>query len=376
MLLVGAVVMIQSVQRLMQVDPGFKAANLVSMQLSLPSAHFPKEQNVADFYRDLQQRVAELPGVEKAAVVDELPLTTDGGTVIVIVSGRPEPPPGEQQETVIRSASPDYFETMGIPLKSGRTFTNLDRPSSSNVVILSETLAEKLFGKTDPIGQRVITTFNKAEWNVIGVVGDVRLANLDGGIRPTLYTCALQDPSRSSVLALRTATPVENIASLVRAEVQTMDPELPVYGVRSIEDTINMTPGVTTRRLVLSLVGTFSSIGVLMAGIGLYGLMSFVVVQRTKEIGIRMALGANKQNVRSLVLRQAMMTTAAGLIAGVTIAIAGGRLMQSVIFGVTPSNISVLATVVSLVAMITFIACSVPIRRAVRTDPIVVLRHD
>jgi len=375
-LLVCAVVMVQSVQRLMKVNPGFTASRLTSMHLSLPATQYPKGQDVSSFYKELQRRISEIPGVERAAVIDELPLTTDGGTVDVFVYGQPQPRPGEEHESVARSASPDYFETMGIPVVRGRTFTASDTSGAKRVVLLNETLARTLFGRTDPVGQRVVIAFNKSEWEIVGVVGDVRLADLDREVRPTLYTSGLQDPSRSSTLVFRTAADLDYLTSAVRAEVQRMDPELPVYAARSIEDTIGMTAGVATRKLVLYLVGAFSSIGALMAGIGLYGLMSSLVAQRSKEIGIRMALGAERGNVRRLILRQAMAMTWAGLFAGIVIAIASGRFIQSVVFGVTPSTPSVLLTVGVIVSAIAYVACYVPVRRATRTDPIVVLRHD
>jgi putative ABC transport system permease protein len=376
MLLVGAVVMVQSVRRLVSVDPGFNTKNLISMQLSLPSSRYPKSANVASFYKELQSQASSIPGVQQAAVIDESPLTNDGGTVFLHVKGRPDPRPGDEIETVYRSASAGYFETMEIPLKSGRTFQSTDTSSTPNVIVLNETLARQLFPNEDPVGQRVIMPFNKSEWDVIGVVGDVRLAELDRGIRPTLYTNAVQDPSPSSYLLIRTTTDVENMSKSIREGVQRMDAELPVYGIRSMDQTVSQTYGVSSRRLVLYLVGAFSSMGVLMAGIGLYGLMTFVVAQRSKEIGIRIALGASGLQVRRLVLNQAMMLMLVGLGIGVAVAVAGGRVLQSVVFGVSPSNPLVLIIVSSIVALITCLACYVPVRRALRTDPIIVLRHD
>jgi predicted permease len=319
--------------------------------------------------------VSEIPGVERAAIIDELPLTKDGGTVHVVVFGQPTRP-GEEYETVIRSAGAGYFETMGIPVVGGRTFENTDTLANKRIVLLNETLARILFNHVDPVGRRLVMPFNKSDWEIVGVVGDVHLADLDRAARPTLYTFAPQDPSRSSTLVFRSATGVDRLASAVSAELQRIDPSLPIYAARSIEDTIRLTPGVATRRLVLYLIGAFSVIGTLMAGIGLFGLMSFLVVQRSKEIGIRMALGAAPGTVRRLVLTQAMTMTGLGLAAGIIIAVASSRFIQGVIFGVTPSTPSVLAIVCVLVSAITFVACYNPIRRATHVDPVVVLRND
>jgi putative ABC transport system permease protein len=375
-LLVAAVVMVQSVRRLLKVDPGFKTEGLLSMQLSVPASQYPKGENIVAFYAEIQRRTQTIPGVERVAVVDELPLTTSGGTLYVQPFGQATPRPGEEQETVVRTASHGYFETMAIPVKSGRTFTPQDTQNSRPIVILSETLARRLFGRADPVGQRVVSPFLKADWEVVGVVGDVRLADLDGGIRPTMYTTATQDPSRSSTLVIRTSADMAGVTAAVRGEVQQMDPELPVYAARSIDETINFTPGVAMRKLVLYLVGAFSFIGTLMAGIGLYGLMSFLVVQRSKEIGIRIALGAERANVRQLVLNRAMAMTWIGLLVGIALAVVGGRFVESVVFGVTPSTPSVLVVVALLVSAIAYLACYMPIRRALRTDPILVLRND
>jgi putative ABC transport system permease protein len=374
MLLVGGVVMMRSVQRLLEVDPGFSSQGLVTMHLSLPQSAYPKAADVARFYEDLRTRTLQIPGVQQAAIVDELPLTTDGGTVYVFVHGRPEPKPGEEYETVIRSASTGYFEAMSIPIVRGRGISESDTPDRTKVVVINETLAHELFGSTDPVGQRLVIL--GSEWNIIGVAGDVRLSDLDHGVRPTLYTAALQDPSRSSILVARTGIDAELLGDTVRAEVQKMDAELPVYAVRTMDQTIGLTPGLATRRLVLYLVGVFSSIGTVLAGIGLYGLMSFVVVQRSREIGIRIALGANPGRVQHLVLSQALRMTVVGLLAGVAASIGGSRLVQSVAFGVTPADPQVLATVALIVIAIAGTACYVPIHRAVRTDPNIVLRHD
>jgi putative ABC transport system permease protein len=373
-LLVGGVVMMRSVQRLLEVNPGFSSRDLVTMHLSLPQSSYPGAADVSRFYENLRARTLQIPGVQRAAIVDELPLTTDGGTVYVFVYGRPEPKPGEELESVTRSASAGYFETMAIPVIRGRGIDKSDTPEKAKVVVINETLAHELFGSTDPVGQRLVILGR--EWSVIGVAGDVRLSDLDHGVRPTLYTAALQDPSRSSILVARTGIDASLLADTVRAEVQKMDPELPVYAVRTMDETIALTPALATRKLVLYLVGIFSSIGTVLAGIGLYGLMNFVVVQRSHEIGIRVALGANPGRVKQLVLGQAMRMTIVGLITGIAASVAGSRFVQSVTFGVTPSDPQVLATVALIVIAVAGTACYVPVHRAVRTDPNIVLRHD
>jgi predicted permease len=375
-LLVGAVTILRSVQELLRVNPGFVTDKRLSMNLSLPQEAYPKSENVATFYESLRNRVAELPFVEQAGVIDELPLTTEGGRVFVYAYGQAEPKSGSDGiETVIRSASVNYFETIGIPLKSGRTFTTADRAESTKVALINEMLATRLFGKANPVGRR-LATFNRSMYEIVGVVGDVALKDLDSAMRPTMYTTLVQDPSRSSLLVIKTALDPDAMAGAVRGVVRRLDADLPVYGVRSLDETMNLTSSVVTRRLVLFLLGAFSVVGAVMAGVGLYGLMSFVVAQRSREIGIRIALGAEHRTIKRLVLNQALRMTAIGLVIGTGLAIASGQLIRSVVYGVVPSNPTILITVALVVGTITYAACYAPVRRALRFDPVTVLRHD
>jgi putative ABC transport system permease protein len=376
-LLVGAVTMLRSVQQLLRVNPGFLTDNRLVMRLSLPPAAYPKSENVATFYESMRNRVAQLPGVEQAGVIDESPLTTDSGTVFVYISGQTEPAANNDGiETVFRSASVNYFETMGIPLKSGRTFATTDRAGSPKVAVINEMLATRLLGTTSPVGQRLVVKINRTAYEIAGVVGDVALLDLDRPMRPTMYTTLVQEPSRSAHLVIKTKLDSEAMTTAVRAAVQRLDAELPVYAVRSLDETINLTQSVVTRRLVLFLIGAFGVVGAVMAGVGLYGLMSFVVAQRSREIGIRVALGAERRSVKSLVLNQALRMTVIGLVIGIGLAIGSGQLIRTVVFGVVPSDPTILVTVAIIVGLITYAACYVPVRRALRLDPVTVLRHD
>src|SRR5215510_10102476 len=376
-LLVGAVAMLRSVQQLLRVNPGFQTDNRLVMNLSLPQSAYPKSENVANFYENVRNRVAQLPGVEQAGVIDERPLTHDAGTVFVYAFGQNEPTSNNDAiETVVRSSSVNYFETMGIPLKSGRTFATTDRLDSMKVVLVNEMLATRLFGKTNPVGRRLVVKINRNVYEIAGVVGDVALRDLDSAMRPTMYTTFVQEPSRSSHLVIKTAVDPNALTATVRGVVQQLDAELPVYGVRSFYEAINLTASVVTRRLVLFLIGAFSIVGAVMAGVGLYGLMSFVVAQRQREIGIRIALGAEHSMIKRLVLNQALRMTGIGLVIGVGLAIASGQLIQSVVFGVAPSNPTILITVAIVVGLITYAACYAPVRRALQLDPVTVLRHD
>src|SRR5262249_17637003 len=276
-LLVGAVAMFRSVQHLLRVNPGFSVDKRLYTKLSLPQAAYPKPENVVKFYEDLRDGVEQLPGVEQVGVIDEMPLNGDYGTVFVHAYDQGGPKSeSDGIETTVRSASVNYFETMGIRLKSGRTFTTADRPDSTKVAVINETLAARLFGKTNPVGQRMVMLLNRTVLEIAGVVADVAQRDLDTPIRPTMYTTLVQDPSRSSNLVIKTPLDVDAIAGAVRAQVQRLDSELPVYGVRTLDEMLNLSSSVVTRRLVLYLIGAFSIVGALMAGAGLSGLVSFV----------------------------------------------------------------------------------------------------
>lgn len=375
MLVTGTSLMVQSLDRLLAVNPGFTMDHLVSVQLSLPPAKYDPQQVIA-FYRDLRERAAALPGVKDAAVIDELPLTGDGGTVQLYAEGRPQPPPGKEIEGVYRTAGPNYFQLMGIPVLSGRMFTEQDAANAPRRIILTQSLARRLFESEDPVGRRVVMGYNNSIWEVVGVVSDVKMADLEKTPRPALYVCALQSPSRSSYLVVRTSMDAASVAAAVRAEVKSLDAELPVYGVRTMDQVIGETSAVLIRRSVRWLMGGFAVLAFALATIGLFGVISYNVTQRTREIGIRIALGAQPGSVLWLVLRRGLLLSAAGIVMGAAAALALGGSLRTLLYGVTSSDPRTYFFAAALLLLTAALASAVPACRAARVNPIVALRDE
>jgi len=375
-LLAGTGLVLRSLQQLLEVHPGFRTEQLMTFRLSLPGAKY-QDAAVGPFYQRLEERAAALPGVRGVGVIDEMPLTNDGGTGDLFVEGRPEPPPGQRQETVMRSASPGYFPMMGIRLVAGRFFEPRDNPSVPMVALLTESLAQRIFPNEDPIGHDVYVNFGrKILMHVVGVVGDVKMAGLDSPIRPALYTCSLQDPSHSSWLLLRSEGDIAQMAAAVRGQVAQIDPELAVYGVRTAEQLLALNDGVFVRRSLSMLLGAFAVVAILLAGLGLYGVMNYAVALRVREIGLRMALGARAADVLRMVLGEGMLLAVLGAVVGLAIALGVTRLMQKLLFGISPSDPLTFAAVCAILLIVGALACAIPARRAARVDPLVALRHE
>lgn len=382
-LLAGTGLVLRSLGRLLEVDPGFRTKNLASFQISLPAARYRTNEQINLFYGRLLQQVASQPGMRDVALVDEMPVTHDGGTARVFVEGRPEPAPGQEQESVVRAVSSGYFQMMGIPLIAGRYFTERDTADAGNgnvtplSVVLTESLARRVFPGEDPIGRRIYFKFSqRVLLRVVGVVGDVHMAGLDRAIRPALYTCLEQTPSRSSYLITRSDLDMASLAAAVRREVAALDHEVPTYAARRMEEVISKSDGVFVRRSVSSLLGAFALVAVVLAGVGLYGVMSFTVTQRVREIGIRMALGAKPSDAMRLVMGNGLRLTGAGLVVGIIAALALARLMSGLLYDIAPNDPATLVAVTLLVALVALAACFVPARRATRVDPLVALRHE
>jgi putative ABC transport system permease protein len=277
---------------------------------------------------------------------------------------------------VWRTTSPNYFELMGITLIRGRSFTPRDNASSPQVAILSETLARRLFQQEDPVGRRIVmATRNRSVWQVVGVVADVKLGELERAVRPAFYTSNLQESSTNSNLVIRSAVGQASLVSAVRRVVQTLDPELPVYGVNTMEQLIQNGRGVSTRRSTAVLLSSFAAVALLLAAIGLYGVMSYGVAQRTREIGVRMALGARPRDVLRLVLNSGLRLTLLGIGFGLVGTLGVSRLISSLLFGTSATDSLTLIGASAFLTAVALIACYVPARRAAKVDPIEALRY-
>jgi putative ABC transport system permease protein len=369
-LLVGAGLLIRSFAKLLNVDPGYRAENLLTARISLPPRYRDNSQRV-EFYERLLQRLTALPGVAAAGATSHLPLTGYNLGSTLRVEGR-SPEEGEKPLSVpVARVNPDYFRAMGIGLRAGRLFNDADTQGAPGVALLSETLARRLFPSEDPIGKRL--SLAGSSTTVIGVVSDIRYTGLDGEIEQAVYLSYRQLPRSGMGLILRGAVEPARLAPALRNAVREIDQALPVYDVMAMNE--RLSHSMAARRFILLLVGGFAALALLLAGVGVYGVISYVVTQRTHEIGIRMALGAQSADVLRLFIKQGMAMVLLGVGLGLLGAFGLTRVMSSMLFGVVATDPMTFACVALLLSSIALLACYLPARRAARFDPWVALRH-
>src|SRR5215510_12959832 len=369
-LLVGAGLLIQSFRRVLQVNPGCKARNLLTMQLSVNN---PDGQQVANFFEQLQQKVRNLPGVKSVAVSDGLPFGMANYPAFII-EGRPAT---EKKPSGLRySVSPDYFQTMGIELIKGRVFTAEDTRDSQLVAVINEVLAQRYFPNEDPIGKRLKHGPNSPSLEIVGIVRHVEHYNLDGqnSVQPQFYTNFNQSRARPINLLVRTDAEPLNLAAAVRAQVAALNKDQAVFNVRTMEQILARS--VAARRFSMLLLTVFAVVALALASLGIYGLMSYAVAQRTREIGVRMALGAQSGNVLRLVIGQGMKLAFVGVATGLIASLALTRTMKNLHFGVSATDPATFATIALLLIAVALLACWLPARRATKVDPVVALKHD
>ena len=377
-LLGGAALLFHSFVRLQRVDPGFPTERLLTMRLSLPDTRYPDGKARTAFFRDLVARSAALPGVRAAAVSMALPPDLLQMTNPFTVEGRPIPPGQSAPAVAQLLISPDYFRALGVPVIAGRPFTDADREGAEPVMLINQTMARQAFPGEDAIGRRIATggpTPNPTWVRIVGVVGDVHYSGLDAPDEPTMYTPYEQDSWWSSMfLVLRTDADFESTAAGVRGAVQALDAELPVEAVRNMDELLSRS--VAEPRFRTALIGLFAGVAVLLAALGAYGLLSYAVRQRTREMGIRMALGAQRKDVLGLVMRDGMRLAMLGTLAGLGGALLLGRFLSGMLFGVGPADPVTYLSVLALILLVALVACFVPARRATRVQPTVALRYE
>ena len=373
-LLVGAGLMLKSLLRLLEVNTGFDSRNLLTMQIALPAARYSEAEKRAAFHQQLLTRIESLHGVKGAATVSVLPLV-GGDTGGFNVEG--EPVTGEKRESNLRTISSNYFQVMGIPLIKGRYFTDYDNQTAPNVVIINQTLANRFFPGQEPLGKRIIFTFGQpVPWQIVGVVGDEKVVSLDARTIPVIYTPYLADLDSMMGVVVRADSDPETLVTAVRGEVAALDRDLPIYGVKTMEQMIAESPSTFLRRYPALLIGIFAVVAAALAMIGIYGVVSYSVAQRTHEIGIRMALGASKRDILKLVVGQAAGLMIAGVGGGLIAAFAVTRLMESLLYEVSATDLMTFASVSVLLASVALFASYIPARRATKVDPMVALRYE
>jgi putative ABC transport system permease protein len=376
-LLVGAGLLVKSFLRLSSVDLGFKPTNVLSMQLSLPRAAYPNHRQRAAFYDQLVTRVESLPGVQAAGTVSELPLSGQESDTFFNIEGKPGAAFGNTENSAdIRGVSPAYFQALGVPLVRGRFFDRRDGFDAPKVVIVNESFVNRFLPGEDPLGKYLIIDFGepfKAE--IVGVVGGVRHRSLaQPAPSEEMYVSVLQAPMWGTNLVVRAAGDPAQLTAAIRGEVQSLDKDLPVYNVKTMEQ--HVSESASQPRFRTLLLGLFACVALLLASIGIYGVISYSVTQRTHEIGLRVALGAQRGDVLRLVVWQGMRLALVGILVGVAGAFLVTRVMSSFLFGVSATDPLTFAGVSLLLAVVSFLACYLPARRATKVDPMVALRYE
>jgi putative ABC transport system permease protein len=374
-LLAGAGLTMRSFLKLQSVDPGFRTERLLTMEIILPRSKYPKEENRAAFFKEVIERVNQLEGIESASATSNLPLSGSYSMMgFVSVEGKPPVDPAKDNPIPLGVVSSGYFETLGIPLKAGRFFTEEDdRANAPPVAILNEAAARRFFPGEQPVGKRIKTA--SRDWRtVVGVVGDVYLVQLGRDARPEIYMPYLRQPVSGMKIVARTRIEPEQMISALRAEVQAVDKDQPIAQVKTMSGRIS--ESIAPERFYLLLFGAFAALALLLAAIGIYGVMSYSVAQRTREIGIRQALGAAPRHVLGLIVRQAIGLSLIGIAIGLGAAALLTRLMTSLLYEISPGDPTTFAIIPVILLGVALAACFIPARRAARVDPMVALRHE
>jgi putative ABC transport system permease protein len=376
-LLTGAGLLVRTLMTMQRTERGFVPANVAMMTVSAPAATYPDATAVLGFYSRLLTQVRTIPGVQSAATGTGVlqPLITR--STVFTIEGVPDPPPEERTEYPIETVSPGYFETVGMTIVRGRGFTEADHADAPLAVVINETFARTGWPDQDPIGRRLRPGSAQADrpWmTVVGVIGDAHRNEVTRAIRPEVYTSALQGPPRTQTLLVRTAGEPTAIVPAVRRELQAIDPQLPIFGVTTLEQELAQT--LNQPRFQAILFAGFAAIALLLATVGIYGVTSHAVGQRTQEVGIRMAMGAARRDVLRLIFVQHLRPALIGLAIGVVGAVLLSRFLRSLLFGVSATDPATFVIVAGVLLSVAAVACWVPARRATRVDPLVALRTE
>jgi putative ABC transport system permease protein len=374
-LLIGAGLMVRSFVEMSRADLGIKPENVVKMEFSLRQDNYADENKRRDFYQQLLARVETIPGVNKAGLVSIVPFSSNNTSSAFQIVGQPPFLKGEEPYVERRITTPGYFEAIGTALRQGRLFTTQDDVKAGRVVLVNEAFARKYLPGQQAIGQWIDMGGGEKEIKeIIGVVADVKNDDLDEAADPTAYEPHSQTPNRTMNLILRSTQEPTRLVAAVRSEVKTLDPNLPVSNVQTISQMIN--ERISAKRLMTYILAIFALCALLLAAVGIYGVMSYAVTQRTQEIGIRMALGARARDVLKLVVGNGMTLALAGVAIGLAGAFGLTRLLANLLFHVTPTDKLTFAVVAFSLVVVALIACYVPARRATRVDPLVALRNE
>src|SRR5262245_10002355 len=389
MLLVGAGLMIKSFARLQEVDPGFEPERVLTAEINLPRAKYPDEQKVAAFHERLLARLEAMPGIVAAGLGSSLPLSGTNADTSFFIDGQPPLEPRDRPHTHPRTISPDYFRAMGMRIVEGRAFTTQDHAQAPRVAIVNETMARRFWPAQTALGNRFALDLETWKFfpdrppqfdlemgmrEIVGVVRDVRHEGLETEPQPEMYAPDRQGPEREMNLVIRAAVDPACLAAAVRGAVSAVDQDQPVANIKPMPRLL--ADSVAKPRFNYLLLSIFAAVALILSATGVYGVMSYAVAQRTREMGIRLALGARGPDVLKLVIRQGMRPVIVGIALGLAGAFALTRVMATLLFGVSPTDPATFAAVAALLAMVALLACYLPARRATKVDPVVALKHE
>jgi predicted permease len=375
-LLVGAGLFLRSFVRLQEVNPGFEPSGVMTAEVSLPQVQYSDQEKRVAFHRSLVERLQALPGVTAAALGTPLPFSGNGSSASFRVEGREQAPGDPGPHGNVRWVTPGYFETLGIPLKSGRTFTDSDRLGAAPAVVIDENLAQQYWPNQDVIGKHMRQGGDNTPWStIVGVVGHIKHADLaTDEEKGTYYHPIYQRTPPLTGVVVRTTLDPASLASGIRQAVLAIDSKQPVDQLRTMQQLIGISLGA--QRLAARLLGFFAAAALFLAALGLYGVISYSVLQRTQEIGVRMALGAQRRAVLALVVGQGLRLAGIGIGLGLVLAVICSRFVESQLFGVTALDVPTFVLMAGVLLGAAFLASYLPARRATRVDPLQALRHE
>jgi len=374
-LLIGAGLLVKSFVRLQNVSPGFNPHNVLTAEISLPVKKYPRGQPVINFYSEAERRIKNIPGVQHAAFTVMLPLSGSNMDSSFIIEGQDPKASGAFPDEEIRDITSDYFRVLQTPLLKGRFFSEADTADSPEVVIVNQAFVKKYFRDGEALGKRISRDDTNPKWaTIVGVVADIKHRGLDTEAQPEYYLPHTQGPDREMVLAVRSAQDARTLARTIRDELRNIDPDIPFANVRTLDAVVS--DSIAPRRLSVVLLSAFSGIALLLASVGMYGVISFLVVQRTHEIGVRMALGAQRSDVLKMVVGHAARLLLIGAAIGLPLAFFSNSALRTLLYKVSPFDISIFLIVTAVLAGIGLLASYLPAVRATRADPMIALGHN
>jgi putative ABC transport system permease protein len=370
--------MMKSLYRLLAVDPGFKTDRILTMDMQLRTAQYAKDPAVLNFWQQVLYRVRALPGVEAAALGTVVPFTDSHSRADITIEGMALPKPGSFPHPDAHSVSPGYLRTLGVPLLRGREFTDADQANSPLVGMVNAAIARQFFPNQDVLGKRFMFGHPKADpprWiTIVGIAADTKLYGLANPARLEVYLPLRQAVSSGMNLIVKSAADPAALTSSIRGAIASIDKDQPIFAIATMQELVNSS--ISTRRITLILLGLFSALALVLAAIGIYGVISYSVAQRTHEIGIRMALGADGGGVLRMILAQGVKIAGAGVAIGILASFGLTRLMTKLLYSVSAADPVTFAAVAIVLVLVAMLACYIPARRALRVDPIIALRYE